>query len=338
MKFENVSVLGVAQVEAPIRVTSAALADRLMPTLQRLGIRPDLLEMVSGIVARRFWPKDTQPSDAATMAARKVIEDFDVDADRLGALVSTSVCKDYIEPSVACLVHGNLGLSADCMNFDLGNACLAFLDGMDVVGNMIERGQIDYGIVVDGEGSRDVIERTIERLLDEGADDEQFRDEFATLTLGSGAVAMVLCRSDLEPDAHRFTGGVRLAATEHNRLCLGSQDRMVTDTRRLLAVGLELAQRTWDKAVRELEWTLDRFDALAIHQVSRIHTERLVQTIGLQMDQVVKIYPEYGNVGPASVPMALAIASEDGRLKKGDRVALLGIGSGLNCAMAELVW
>jgi 3-oxoacyl-[acyl-carrier-protein] synthase-3 len=113
---------------------------------------------------------------------------------------------------------------------------------------------------------------------------------------------------------------------------------MITDTRRLLTAGLELAKRTWDKAVHELEWTLDRFDVLAIHQVSRVHTEQLVQTIGLQLDQVVRIYPEYGNVGPASVPMALAVAVEEGRIKKGDRVGLLGIGSGLNCAMAELVW
>lgn len=338
MKFEHVSVLGVAHVEAPIRVTSAALCDRLLPTLERLGIRPDLLEMVSGIVARRFWPEDVQPSDAATLAANKVIGLTGVDPNRLGALVSTSVCKDYIEPSVACLVHGNIGLSPDCVNFDLGNACLAFLDGMDVIGNMIERGQIDYGIVVDGEGSRLPIERTIERLLDENADDAQFREEFATLTLGSGAVAMVLCRSELEPEAHAFSGAVRMAATQHNRLCIGQPDKMITDTRRLLTAGLELAKRTWDKAVHELEWTLDRFDVLAIHQVSRVHTEQLVQTIGLQLDQVIRIYPEYGNVGPASVPMALALAVEEGRIKKGDRVGLLGIGSGLNCAMAELVW
>ena len=88
------------------------------------------------------------------MAAEEAILNAGIDRSQLGILLNTSVCRDYIEPSVACLVHGNLGLSPECMNFDVGNACLAFLNGMEIIGNMIERGQVDYGIVVDGEGSR----------------------------------------------------------------------------------------------------------------------------------------------------------------------------------------
>jgi 3-oxoacyl-[acyl-carrier-protein] synthase-3 len=69
-----------------------------------------------------------------------------------------------------------------------------------------------------------------------------------------------------------------------------------------------------------------------------VHTESLVGLLGLDPKKVHAIYPELGNVGPASVPMALAMAREKGKIHRGDRVALLGIGSGLNCSMAEIVW
>ena len=83
---------------------------------------------------------------------------------------------------------------------------------------------------------------------------------------------------------------------------------------------------------------VSELDQFVIHQVSKVHTESLIKMLGLDPKKVQAIYPELGNVGPASVPMALARALELGKLRRGDRVALLGIGSGLNCSMAEIVW
>ena len=79
-------------------------------------------------------------------------------------------------------------------------------------------------------------------------------------------------------------------------------------------------------------------DEGVIHQVSRQHTDKFGQVLGIAPEKIHAIFPEFGNVGPASVPMALAKAAELGRLRPGMRVALMGIGSGLNCAMAEVVW
>jgi 3-oxoacyl-[acyl-carrier-protein] synthase-3 len=338
MRFENVSIISVSHIDAPHRVASADIESRLAPTLERLGMRPDLLRDASGIEARRFWDEDVQPSDVATQAARLAIESSGIEADRLGILINTSVCRDYVEPSTACLVHGNLGLPSTCMNFDLGNACLGFINGMDMVGNMIDRGQIDYGIVVDGESSRFVTERTIAQLLDPSIDEAAFRASFATLTLGSGAAAMVLGRSDLAPEGHRFLGGVNQAATEHNRLCFGQVDRMVTDTRSLLVAGLGLAARTWQLASAEFGWTSDVLDWLVLHQVSKPHTEKLSELLGLDVSKIYRLYPEYGNIGPAGVPIVLSKLASEGKLAAGQRIALMGIGSGLNCTMAEVVW
>lgn len=338
MHFTNVSILALAHVDAPHRVTSAELSRRLAPALERHGMRADVLESASGIVARRYWNEGVQPSDAATLAAEEAIRASGVDRERIGALLNTSVCRDFIEPSVACLVHRNLGLSPDCVNFDLGNACLGFLNGMQVVGNMIERGQLDYGLVVDGESARYVQDRTIERLLGAEATAQDFRDQFATLTLGSGAAAMLLCRGDLAPGGHRFVGSVSKAATQHNHLCRGQPDKMTTDAKALLFAGLELAAATWAQAKKDLAWDAAALDELVLHQVSGTHTRMLVDSLGLDAAKVLAIYPEHGNIGPASVPIVLSKAVESGRVKAGSRVALMGIGSGLNCSMAEVVW
>lgn len=338
MRFENVSILSVASLDAPNRTTSADLEARLSPFLKRLGFAPGVLASLSGVIARRFWDEGTQPSDVAAKAAERAITEAGVDRSRIGLLVNTSVSRDYVEPSTACLVHGKLGLSPTCLNFDVANACLGFINGMDLVAQQIERGIIDYGLVVDGESSRFVVDKTIERLNATG-DARAFADNFATLTLGSGAAAMLLAKKDLaSSEAHGYVGSVSLAATEHSHLCRGQVDGMITDGQKLLQAGLELARRTFELATKELGWTPDVLDEIAIHQVSRQHTDKLAERLGLDPSRIHAIFPELGNVGPASIPLVLTQAAELGRLSKGDRVALMGIGSGLNCAMAEVVW
>ena len=340
MLFDNVSILSVTSVDATHRLSSEEIEERLSPTLSKLGVPKGTLEQLTGIKARRVFDVDTMPSEGATMAARQAIEESGVDPQKLGILINTSVCRDYVEPSTACLVHGNLGLGPNCMNFDVGNACLAFLNGMEIASNMIERGLIDYALIVDGENSRFIIDTTIDRLNARAGEvtEQEYRDAFATFTLGSGGAAMVLARRDLHPDAAQFRGGVSLAASEHSRLCYGQVDHMYTDTRALLKAGIMLAARTLAKARKELGWTLEDLNELVLHQVSKVHTEKLSQTLELDLAKIHAIFPEYGNVGPAAVPMVLATVTRNGRVNKGDRVALMGIGSGLNCAMAEVVW
>jgi 3-oxoacyl-[acyl-carrier-protein] synthase-3 len=338
MRFENVSILSVEHVDAPHRVTSEGIEERLSPTMKRLEMRPALLRELSGIIERRFWDPGVPPSEPATEAGRAAIEKAGIDPTSLGILVNTSVCRDYLEPSTACLVHGNLALPSTCMNFDIGNACLGFINGMDMVGNMIERGQIDYGIVVDAETSEQITEKTIERLLDPQTDEETFRSNFASLTLGSGAAAMVLGRADRSENGHRFLGGINRAATQHSRLCRGNIDHMETDTRGLMIGGMELAGGTWREGAQLYGWDPKDFDHFVLHQVSKAHTEGLAALIGLDLEKIFRVYPDFGNIGPAGVPIVLSKLNAAGRLEKGHRIALMGIGSGLNCTMAEILW
>ena len=149
---------------------------------------------------------------------------------------------------------------------------------------------------------------------------------------------MVMARKELAPEGHPYLGSVSRAATEFNHLCRGQMDQMMTDTRILLSEGLKLAAKTFGAARITLGWIASELDQFVIHQVSKVHTDSLVNLLGLDPDKVHAIYPEMGNIGPASVPIVLAKAAELGRIQRGDRVALLGIGSGLNCQMAEVVW
>lgn len=338
MQFENVVIASVAHVDAPHRITSTNIEEQLSETMGRLGIRPGLLEDVSGINERRFWDEGVQPSDVATQAGQASIDASGISKERLGILINTSVCRDYVEPSTACLVHGNLGLPSTCMNFDLSNACLGFINGMDMVGNMIERDQIDCGIIVDGEGSRFPVENTIKRLQETTCDEELFRANFATLTLGSGAAAMVLAKPDMVANGHRFLGGVNRAATQHSRLCVGQMDGMVTDTKMLTIAGLELAGQTWAEAAPVLRWDPAVLDHYIMHQVSKAHTDRFTELLALDPAKIYRLYPKFGNIGPAGVPIVMSKLSQEGLLHEGERIALMGIGSGLNCTMAEVVW
>jgi 3-oxoacyl-[acyl-carrier-protein] synthase-3 len=115
-------------------------------------------------------------------------------------------------------------------------------------------------------------------------------------------------------------------------------DRMVTDTRTLLVEGLKLAAKTFQAARAALGWVSGEMDEFVVHQISKVHTAAFVDLLGIDPKKVLTVFPELGNIGPASVPIALSKLAELGRLKKGSRIALMGIGSGLNCSMAEVEW
>jgi acyl-CoA:acyl-CoA alkyltransferase len=338
MRFQNVAIASISHIEAPHLIHSREIAERLGASMDRLGIRRDILDKVAGINARRVFDRDTPPSDAAAQAGELAIVEAGIEREQIGILINTSVCRDFLEPSTAAIVHGKLGLAEHCQNFDVGNACLAFLNGMDIAARMIEAGDVDYALIVDGENSRMICDDTIARLSSPDATEEQFRNEMASLTLGSGGVAMVMGRADRVPDGHRYLGSVARSATQWSKLCYGNIDRMITDTKMLLIEGLKLAAKTFAVARSVFGWAVHEIDEFVIHQVSRVHTDEIIRMLGIDPGKVLTVFPEFGNIGPASVPFALSKLKQLGRLGKGKRVALFGIGSGLNCSVAEVVW
>lgn len=333
-RLHNTTILSVEAVDAPEVVTSSAIDDRLEKTYSRIRLSRGMLARLAGVQTRRWWPADSEYVDGAIEAARRALDAAGVDPQEVGVLINASVTRPHLEPAMATQVHDTLNLPTACINFDVTNACLGFLNAMHLASTMIESGQVDYALVVASESIRDLQERTIGWLERGEANRDEVTEAFATLTLGSGAAAMVLGRRDLRPDGHIFHGGVTRAGTAHNQLCIGSMQEMRTDSAGLYAEGLALAVDTYKDANPEWEW--DDMAAYIAHQTSTVHIRGLCSSLGLDLARFPMTVIDHGNTASASVPFTLAKHAE--HLDPGDRVLLMGIGSGLNTSMVEVTW
>jgi len=348
MRFQHVRIAAVAHALPEERVGSEEIEERLAPVYERLHLRAGRLELMSGIRERRFWPRGTRPSAVSARAGAAALEKSSIARERVGCLVHGAVSRDYLEPSTASVVHRALALRPECLVFDLSNACLGVLDGMVVVANMIERGELEAGLVVSGEDGRALVEETIARLVASTSDERALRVElkqaFASLTIGSGACAVLLARDDLAPQAAPLLGGAAEADTQHVELCQGDREgaaagpTMSTDSEALLQAGVALGQRTFTRFLRELGWSRTDVERVVTHQVGSAHRRLLFEKLELDPARDFATFETLGNSGSAALPSALALALEAGAIRPGNRVALLGIGSGLHCLMLGAQW
>ena len=331
--FEDVAVVSVEECDAPVVVTSEQIDDLLTPFYKRVGAERGLMQKLAGIHERRQWPADVSFIDASVMAGEKAIVAADIDRARIGLLTNTSVCRNRLEPSSAVSAHQALKLSSTCINFDISNACLGFINAIHMAGSLIEAGQMDYALIIDGEGTREIQQNTVDRLLHAESTVADLHANFASLTLGSGSVAMVLGRHSENPGSHRLTSGEFRAASQHHALCVGSLEGMHTDTKALMKAGTELGLVGWNDAHNSTWHDVSRY---IIHQVSRPHTSAIVEALGIDTQRVPLTFPQYGNIGPAALPFTLA--KESGKLNPDERVLCIGVGSGLNLAFLEILW
>ena len=349
MQYEKVCLESFGYELPKHVVTSLSLEERLAPVYDKLKLSYGRLEMLTGIRERRFWDDDVTPSQASMRAAEKAINKSGINKEDIGCLLHTSVSRDFLEPATATVVHDSLGLPPTAMIFDISNACLGFINGMVTLANMIELGQVKAGVVVGCENSKRLIDTTIDKLLkDPNITRAKLKLAFATLTLGSGAVAAVLTHSSLSRDGHKLLGGVTRAASQHNGLCRIEADAsfldlhelpdMRTDYEGVLKNGLRLAPDTWEAIKQELKWKNSDVDKLFTHQVSAAHSKLLFEALGLDTARDFSTLEYLGNVGSVSLPITMAIGIDQGRLNTGDKVAALGIGSGLVCLMLGLQW
>ena len=328
----------------PRTVSSEELERRLAPVYERLKLPFGRLEMMSGIKERRFWDPGFRPSEGAVLAGRKVLAQADLAPDQIECLIFTSVSRDMMEPATASFVHDSLGLSEKCLLFDLSNACLGFLDGMVVLANMIELGQVQNGLLVAGETAEELVESTIEALLaDTTLTRKTIKPAFASLTIGSGSVALYMCRAEKEMDRPRLIHGCWRANTRHSNLCQGSQSGgaatlMNTDSEELLRRGVETALLTWQDFSAETGWQAADIDRYFCHQVGSAHARLLFESLELDSDKNFETLALLGNVGSVSAPITLAMAIEQKVFQAGQRGAILGIGSGINCLMLGVAW
>ena len=330
----------------PNVITSEELELRLEPLYKTLHFQPGQLEAITGIRERRFWEPGFKMHTGAIMAGKKALDASGISAADVGMLIYGGVCRDNLEPATACAVSDGLGLGPETQIYDVSNACLGILNGMVQVANAIELGQIRAGLVVSCESARQIMDTTIERLL-KTANMDIFKKTIATLTGGSGAVAVVLTDGSLSAAGHRLLGGVARNATAFHKLCVWGPDTgipasglhiMETDSVGVLKNGVALGIETFAALREELSWSNDQPDKIICHQVGAAHQQTILNAIGMPASSDFTTFQHLGNIGTVSLPITAAIGDEREFLKTDDLVGFLGIGSGLNCIMLGIQW
>lgn len=322
-------------------VTTAEVEQRLAPLYERLRLPPGRLELMTGIRERRFFPVGTQPSSISIQSARQAMATSGIDTRYFGALVHGSVCRDFLEPATACRVHHHLGLPNDAIIYDVSNACLGLLNGVVQVANMIELGQIRAGLVVGTECGRNLVDNTIAHLNDDlTLTRESVKNSIASLTIGSASVAIVLCDEELSRTGNRLTTAIAHCDTSQHDLCQsrGLETYMQTDSESLLRRGVATGAETFERFLAATGWDQEAIDRTFCHQVGIAHRKLLFQSLGLNPTIDFSTVETLGNTGSVALPVTMALGAKQGRLRAGDRVALLGIGSGINCLMLAVEW
>ncbi|NRA60257.1 MAG: 3-oxoacyl-ACP synthase III [Psychrobium sp.] len=349
MKYNRVFINSLTYELAPEVVTSLELESRLSPLYKKLRIPNGQLAALTGIVERRWWPKDTMLSDGALIAARKAIAETGINVNDLGAVIYTGVCRDQHEPATACRVAAKLGVSKDTAIYDISNACLGALSGILDVANRIELGQIKAGLVVSCESARHIVDVTIDDMLAD-LSIRNYAQSLATLTGGSGAVAILITDGSLNLRGdrnHQLLGASHLSAPQAYDLCQWGlkevdtqlyREYMRTDAVKLLKQGVALAQDTWQHFLEQRQWSSNDVDKVICHQVGAANQKQVLTALGIDPAKEYPTFKYLGNMGTASLPATAAMAHDAGFLKKGDNVSFLGIGSGLNCMMLGLKW
>ncbi len=347
MRFANVCLESIG-AEIPAETWSSdAIEARLSPLYDRLNLPAGRLELMSGITERRVWSPGTMPSGPSIESCKDALEIASFDRGRVGCLIHASVCRDFLEPATASRVHHGVDLPSRCWVYDVSNACLGLINGAVQIASMIEAGVIEAGIVVGTENSRPLLEQTIATLnADASITRKTVKPAFASLTIGSGSCAWLLCHRRISRSGTLIDAAIAQSRTEFHDLCRSNCDTagadmaplMDTDSERLMAEGIATGVEAFEQLLDESGWSRDQIDRSVCHQVGGRHRLAMLESMKLPVEKDSATFPQLGNTGSVALPLTLAAAAIRGEIGTGDRAAMLGIGSGINSVMLAATW
>jgi 3-oxoacyl-(acyl-carrier-protein) synthase III len=302
-------------------------------SLNGKGINHGLLEKLFGSYTRRVASDGTQVSDLASEAGRVVISaNKDVVID---LLIFAAASSDLIEPATANIVQAKLGLT--CPVMDIKNACNSFVSAIQVSSAFIESGMYENILIVCGEKLGEVINYS-------PLNNEDFKRYISGYSLGDAGAAMLVGTggSDIIYQKFRTWG-------EHWRLCTvegggsmayrdDSKYYFQSDSGRLKTIFRDQAPEFLNECLNEAGWKRGDIDCVVSHQISSTTTDQIAGCIGIPASKFVNTFAKYGNTAAATIPLALNEAIEIGKLKKGDRLVLLGLGAGVSLSVQLVEW
>ena len=272
----------------------------------------------TGIRARHIADEDVKSSDLALEASRRALQDARVEAADLDLIIVATSTPDYIFPSTACLLQSKLR-NAGAMAFDVQAVCSGFVYALTVADKFIRSGTHKKVLVVGAE--------VFSRILD-------WKDRATCVLFGDGAGAVVLEASEqpgiLASAAHADGSHHGILAVAGN-VCGGKvtgDPFLRMDGQAVFKFAVRVLSEVAKECCAEAGIDSHEVDWLIPHQANVRIIEATGKKLGLDMNKVVVTVDKHGNTSAASVPLALDAAIRDGRIQRGQKVMLEGVGGG----------
>lgn len=297
-------------------------------------IEPTGLERLFGSRERRYAADHEQTSDLAAQAAKPIIENS---TTKIDCLIFASACSDLLEPATANIVQQKLQLT--CPVFDLKNACNSFVNGVQVASAFLEAGVYKNILITTGEILHQAICFT-------PPDDEPVSKRLASYTFGDAGAAALLCLSDSEAGIYyqRFKsngahwplstipgGGSMHPHTPEKYYFEGFTSELRAQ---LIAESAGMV----DEALATVGWNRADIRHAFTHQVSTPTFDTIAQHAGIPLEKFYNIFSRTGNTAAASIPLAMHMARQEGALKPGDKIMLIGLAAGVSVSIQLMIW
>ena len=302
------------------------------------------LERLTGIRARQVSVGDESSLSLAVKAAKDCLARSPIDAASIDVVISCSITKyrdgfaQWLEPAESLAVAEAIG-ACNAITFDVGNACAGMLTGVFILNDWIRSGFVERGLVVSGEYISQLgtnAARHIRHILSR---------ELASLTLGDAGAALLLERAPEGAPGIDVAGFTTVA--DHSRLCLAYPAkhepgaRMFTKARAIHRVAIEDTPLLLQEALDAAGIRLEDVDCVIPHQTSARAIRKGMAEVtaalgGSPRHDAVVTVDRYGNTASTTHTVALVEELEAGRLRPGDRVALVALASGLEIGVVLL--
>ncbi len=321
-------------VYLPERVVSnREIEDRVNARGQILP--PDSLQRLFGIEERRFAASGQQVSDLAAAAALPIVEK--VGAANIEFLIFAAACADLIEPATCNIVQHKLGLQ--CPAMDIKNACNSFTSALMTASSLINAGMYNNVLVVNGEKLSDAIRFEYE-------DESQLVRHLAAFSLGDAGAAALVNKSDDESGIcfQKF-----ITRGEHWELCTikgggsmyphdVSKTYFEGQTAALKAVLAETSKTFFRQCLAESDWEVGEIQHFFTHQVSVGTTRLIAQLTQVDPSKIEEVFAHCGNTAAASIPLAMHQRLSRGEIRKGDKIAWVGLAAGVSASVQLMIW
>lgn len=272
----------------------------------------------TGIKARHLAEPGRTSSDLALEASRRALENAGVDASELDLIILATSTPDFIFPSTACLLQGKLG-NRGAMAFDVQAVCSGFVYALTIAEKFIRSGSHKKALVVGAE--------VFSRILD-------WSDRGTCVLFGDGAGAVVLEASELPgilATASHADGAHHNILSVPGNVCGGEvtgDPFLRMDGKAVFKFAVRVLAEVAHECCEQAGVPPSEIDWLIPHQANIRIIEATAKKMDMSMDKVIVTVDRHGNTSAASVPLALDAAVRDGRIRRGQKVMLEGVGGG----------